>query len=598
MELAAVCLKIEIVPTEWCYSETRDMLRCIGPSLIRLPGEGTSQFLAILQGGRRHVTVLASDLKEHSIPRKDILEILTASFREAATEPAARILQQAGISEERIQVSLQALVDEQLSNVHMRGCWLLRSSPGAPFKKQILRSSVMPALAGALGAHIAVLALTICSWWFIGRQALAGHFTYATVMAWALLLFTIIPFQLLERWLQSLISIKIGELFKRRLLHGILQLEPEEIRHQGSGQFLGIIMEAESLSSLALEGGLGAGLAIIQLIIAMGILFMGAGGLLHAVFLAFWLGLTVWLCLRYYRRTQQWITTYRDMSNDMTEGMIGYRTRLIQEESSHWHDREGELLRRYVQVSKEMDSVALVIRGLLGRGWYIFGLIGILPYFLAETSDANALAVSIAGILLAAQALNQFIAGVTSAVNAIAGSEQVFPLFNAAARSLEKKTHILPTALSHAASSQKYPLVSFQDVQFRYPDTVLPTLSECTGKIFSDAHVLLQGPSGGGKSTLAALLTGLRNPESGQLRLWGIEQGLIGPDLWRTRVVAAPQFHENHVITETFAFNLLMGRNWPPEPEDLQAAAEICRELGLGGLLERLPAGFQQMVGE
>ena len=31
---------------------------------------------------------------------------------------------------------------------------------------------------------------------------------------------------------------------------------------------------------------------------------------------------------------------------------------------------------------------------------------------------------------------------------------------------------------------------------------------------------------------------------------------------------------------------------------DFQAAAEICAELGLGELLERLPAGFQQMVGE
>ena len=72
----------------------------------------------------------------------------------------------------------------------------------------------------------------------------------------------------------------------------------------------------------------------------------------------------------------------------------------------------------------------------------------------------------------------------------------------------------------------------------------------------------------------------------------------VGPDLWRTRVVSSPQFHENHVLTETFAFNLLMGRSWPPQPDDFQAAVQICEELGLGELLQRLPAGFQQMVGE
>ncbi len=63
-------------------------------------------------------------------------------------------------------------------------------------------------------------------------------------------------------------------------------------------------------------------------------------------------------------------------------------------------------------------------------------------------------------------------------------------------------------------------------------------------------------------------------------------------------VAAAPQFHENHVLTETFAFNLLMGRCWPPESGDMAEAEAICHELGLGDLLRRMPAGMLQMVGE
>jgi ATP-binding cassette subfamily B protein len=63
-------------------------------------------------------------------------------------------------------------------------------------------------------------------------------------------------------------------------------------------------------------------------------------------------------------------------------------------------------------------------------------------------------------------------------------------------------------------------------------------------------------------------------------------------------VVAAPQFHENYVLTGTFAFNLLMGRRWPASPEDLLEAEAICRELGLGELLDRMPAGMLQLVGE
>ncbi len=48
----------------------------------------------------------------------------------------------------------------------------------------------------------------------------------------------------------------------------------------------------------------------------------------------------------------------------------------------------------------------------------------------------------------------------------------------------------------------------------------------------------------------------------------------------------------------TFAFNLLMGGEWPAGPEDFERAETLCRDLGLGDLLERMPAGLLQQVGE
>ena len=46
------------------------------------------------------------------------------------------------------------------------------------------------------------------------------------------------------------------------------------------------------------------------------------------------------------------------------------------------------------------------------------------------------------------------------------------------------------------------------------------------------------------------------------------------------------------------AFNLLLGRRWPPRPGDLEDAEAMCHQLGLGPLLERMPTGLQQLVGE
>ena len=78
----------------------------------------------------------------------------------------------------------------------------------------------------------------------------------------------------------------------------------------------------------------------------------------------------------------------------------------------------------------------------------------------------------------------------------------------------------------------------------------------------------------------------------------GLDRQTLGQTQWRRRVAMAPQFHENHVLMGTFSFNLLMGRSWPPRKEDLEEAEGVCRALGLGPLLERMPAGMQQVIGE
>jgi ATP-binding cassette subfamily B protein len=133
---------------------------------------------------------------------------------------------------------------------------------------------------------------------------------------------------------------------------------------------------------------------------------------------------------------------------------------------------------------------------------------------------------------------------------------------------------------------------------FRYRDRGEPVLRGCSLRLCPGERLLLEGPSGGGKSTLVALLTGLRQPESGLVLLGGLDYRTLGAAGWRRRVVAAPQFHDNHVFAATFAFNLLMGRHWPPQPQDMTEAEALCHALGLGELLARMPAGLLQMVGD
>jgi ATP-binding cassette subfamily B protein len=137
-----------------------------------------------------------------------------------------------------------------------------------------------------------------------------------------------------------------------------------------------------------------------------------------------------------------------------------------------------------------------------------------------------------------------------------------------------------------------------EKVTFRYRKDGSPTLHPSSIAIKQGERVLLEGPSGGGKSTFASLLSGMRKPDSGLVLINGLDGYTLGDQRWRKQVAAAPQFHDNHILTESLAFNLLMGRNWPPTRTDIETAHAICCELGLGNLLERMPGGLMQMVGE
>jgi ATP-binding cassette, subfamily B, bacterial len=109
---------------------------------------------------------------------------------------------------------------------------------------------------------------------------------------------------------------------------------------------------------------------------------------------------------------------------------------------------------------------------------------------------------------------------------------------------------------------------------------------------------LIEGASGSGKSTLGNVIAGLHPATGGLVLTQGLDLATAGPSRWRKQVATAPQYHQNHILAATLLFNLLIGRNWPLQAGDAQEAAAVCEELGLGPLLERMPAGMMEQVGE
>lgn len=581
------------------YDVVGEMLQQSGPALLKIPGNGDPQFLALLGDGKgngKSVSVLAPDLSTRKVSANWIRSRLVDSLEEPLAREIQPLLELAAIPEERRHRARAALIRERLRNKNVTSFWKMRVPPGAGFAHQIREAKIPLRFFGLIAAYCGEYALWILSWWLIGKGALEGTFDGGWLLAWALLLLTIVPFRLLSTWWQGVVSISVAALLKRRLLYGALRLTPEEIRMQGVGQFLGRVLESEAVEAMALSGGFSALISVIELLAALFVLSWGSAATLLCLLLILWTLLIAYLGYDFYVRRKGWTGSRLNMTHDLIERMVGHRTRMAQESHTHWHDGEDEQLNRYLQLSKNMDQSALRLTALAPRGWLVVALLGLAPAFSSGDNSPEKVAIAIGGILLGYRAFRRVATSLWQLEDAAISWKQVAPLFHAATRPEPVGIPMLGTAREPKADGRN--LVEAQDLTFRYQDRGEPVLRKCSFSIRAQDRILLQGHSGDGKSTLASLLIGMRTPQSGLLLLEGLDWQTLGIDGWRRRIVSAPQFHENHVLTETFAFNLLMGRNWPPTQSDMAEAEEICRELGLGDLLDRMPAGLLQMVGE
>ena len=576
------------------YDAVDEMLRQSGPGLLQTRGDGEPEFLVLLEGGKS-VSVLAPDLSTRKVSPSWVRSRLVESLEEPFSRDVQPLIELAGIPQQRRERARAALIHERLRNKSVTSFWKLRTPPGTSFARQLREAKIPSRFVGLIGAYLGEYALWILSWWLIGKGALEGTFDSGWLLAWALLLLTIVPFRLLSTWLQGVISIGVAALLKRRLLYGALRLTPEEIRMQGVGQFLSRVLESEAVEAMALSGGFSALISVIELLASLFVLSWGSAGSLLCLVLGAWTLLISYFGYDFYVRRKAWTAARLHMTHDLIERMIGHRTRVAQESHAHWHDGEDEELEHYLQLSKNVDQSELRLIALAPRGWLIVALLGLAPAF-AHGQRPEQLAIAIGGVLIAFRAFNRVATSLWQLEDAAISWKQVAPLFHAAARPEPVGIPLLRSAKEPKIDG--FNLVEAQDLTFRYQDRGEPVLRKCSFAIRPLDRILLEGHSGDGKSTLASLLIGMRTPQSGLLLLDGLDWQTLGTDGWRRRVVSAPQFHENHVLTETFAFNLLMGRGWPPTQKDMAEAEEICRELGLGDLLDRMPAGLLQMVGE
>ena len=133
--------------------------------------------------------------------------------------------------------------------------------------------------------------------------------------------------------------------------------------------------------------------------------------------------------------------------------------------------------------------------------------------------------------------------------------------------------------------------VTFENVSFAYPNGK-NVFSGFSVDIPAGQRVGLVGPSGGGKTTLIALMQRLYPAQSGRILIDGHDVARATEDSLRNAIAVVPQ--DTALLNRTLLENIRYGR---PEASDeevwIAATAARCRPF-----IEGLPEGLETVVGE
>jgi ATP-binding cassette subfamily B protein len=195
------------------------------------------------------------------------------------------------------------------------------------------------------------------------------------------------------------------------------------------------------------------------------------------------------------------------------------------------------------------------------------------------------------GDLLAAMFFVQFLSWPLQLMGDLAAQAQrTFVAAGRISQILQTESHIAekPTAVSPPRTGGE---VVFESVSFEYVPGK-PVLKDISFRIEPGESVAFVGPTGSGKSTIAALLPRFYDATSGRVLVDGVDVRDFKLASLRSRIAVV--FEDNFLFTDTVFENIAYG-NPDASEEDVKRAARLAQA---DEFIEQLPSGYSTIVGE
>ena len=169
-----------------------------------------------------------------------------------------------------------------------------------------------------------------------------------------------------------------------------------------------------------------------------------------------------------------------------------------------------------------------------------------------------------------------------------------------AAAALERVHEVLDVAPAIADPPEPVALpigggaVSFSSVTFGYSDA--PVLDGFDLEIAAGESVAVVGATGSGKSTVARLLLRFYDPSSGSITIDGVDLRALRVDDVRRAVGIV--FEDTLLFNDTVSANIAFAVPGLDPRADLERIRSAARAAGAGEFIERLPEGYDTVLGE
>jgi ATP-binding cassette subfamily B protein len=462
----------------------------------------------------------------------------------------------------------------------------------APANTRSMAKQLGSGLLGMAAVRLGFLLMWVLSWF--GLSALLRQVdVQGGYSLWVLTLLSALILLPLGSWLQHRLALKVGVGVRQALLQRALSLRRGEMGQLGLGELIAQALETNSIDTKACIAGVVLLFSVFELVLACGLIGSSADGgslLLLLLLIASTVG---WLLYRVVVLHKLWYPAKLRITAVQTEEMVGQRTRKALLGRAEWFADQDALLANYHRLTAKLDRL-LVCLDLIPKLWLLLAM-GCLLLLVYQGQTP----------LLHSNNLLLLAAAVVAATAWQGFADVALPLLDVRQMLRDLPGPVGSQPNQHPPTVQIPPqgadidlALQVSGLRFAYPDAKQPLVQDFNLQLEPGTRALLLGPSGGGKSTLGTLLSGRLQASGGSVLAGGLDQHVLGAAGWQAQVTYIPQAHTNHIVAETLAFNLLLGSHWPPSREALVRAEQVAKELGLAPLLDAMPAGMNQVVGD